>query len=399
MASVTPRKNRDGSVSWRVQFRIDGKMRQETFPVEKAAREFGVILDRVGAEPALATLRAREGRDVGVPTLREFVDTYLDPNSGMLTGIEKGTRAGYRSIADRSFLPILGPLPIDTITKDDVGRWVAWQEDQDSQRAGAGGKLAAKTVKNYHALLSSIFAAAVPKHRPDNPAFKTRLTRGIKREGVFLSRAEFATLYHFIPTYYRPLVVFLAGTGMRWGEATALRWGEVDLSANPPTARVIRAWKKGPTGTPVIGPPKSPKARRTVSLWPEIVDVLGEPRTGDQLVFQGMHSGKQVWYGSFNTRIWKRAVRDANDPVKCEDAGLLPIGKNPNIHDCRHSHASWLIAAGTPLPHIQARLGHEKITTTVDTYGHLLPDAHIQMSAIMADTLSEVLPALGVLTE
>jgi integrase len=46
----------------------------------------------------------------------------------------------------------------------------------------------------------------------------------------------------------------------------------------------------------------------------------------------------------------------------------------PRLHDLRHSHVAWLIAQGVPLPVIQARLGHEKITTTIDTYGHLLPD-------------------------
>ena len=43
------------------------------------------------------------------------------------------------------------------------------------------------------------------------------------------------------------------------------------------------------------------------------------------------------------------------------------------FHDLRHTHVAWLIAGGAPLPHIQARLGHESITTTIDTYGHLLP--------------------------
>src|SRR6185295_17155910 len=59
---------------------------------------------------------------------------------------------------------------------------------------------------------------------------------------------------------------------------------------------------------------------------------------------------------------WKAAV---------ERAGLEP---QPRIHDLRHSHVSWLIAAGIPLPVIQRRLGHEHIATTIDRYGHLLPD-------------------------
>jgi integrase len=44
------------------------------------------------------------------------------------------------------------------------------------------------------------------------------------------------------------------------------------------------------------------------------------------------------------------------------------------VHDLRHTHAAWLIAEGRPLPSIQARLGHESITTTIDRYGHLMPD-------------------------
>ncbi|MFD5790586.1 tyrosine-type recombinase/integrase [Streptomyces sp. NPDC127037] len=60
---------------------------------------------------------------------------------------------------------------------------------------------------------------------------------------------------------------------------------------------------------------------------------------------------------------WKSALDTANT------AGLT---KRPRIHDLRHTHASWLIAGKVPLPVIQARLGHEPITTTVDRYGHLL---------------------------
>ena len=396
MASVQPRRWKDGRVSWRVQFRVGAAMTSKSFEHEKGARQFGALVDRVGATAALAVWDARQAKHDDTPTLREWVDRYLAPESGIVTGIEPGTRAGYRSIADRSLLPILGELPVDAIDKTDVGRWVAWQEQQLSARRtnGVAAKISPKTVKNYHALLSSSLQAAVDaKLRTDNPAYRTRLTRGRKREGVFLSRAEFATVLHFIPAYYKPLVLFLAGTGTRWGEATAITWGDVELATTPPTARIEKAWKKGPDGTPVLGPPKSAKSRRTVSLWPEIVTALGSPGPGDQLLFPGALSGKQVWYGAFNTRIWKRAVAQANDAKACAAAGHLPVGKQPNIHDLRHTHASWLIHAGAPLPFVQARLGHEKITTTVDTYGHLLPDAHLQMAQIMADTMSNVLPA------
>ncbi|MEU3961173.1 tyrosine-type recombinase/integrase [Streptomyces buecherae] len=46
-----------------------------------------------------------------------------------------------------------------------------------------------------------------------------------------------------------------------------------------------------------------------------------------------------------------------------------------------HTHASWLIAGKVPLPVIQARLGHESITTTVDRYGHLLESSDDEVVA------------------
>jgi hypothetical protein len=57
-------------------------------------------------------------------------------------------------------------------------------------------------------------------------------------------------------------------------------------------------------------------------------------------------------------------------------------------HDLRHTHVAWLIAGGAPLPHIQARLGQESITTTIDTYGHLLPVGDELISRIIDAALT-----------
>lgn len=388
MASVTPRATASGEPVWRVQFRIDGKLRQETFPSPKAADEFGKLVDRVGGKAAREVLDRRRNNVKAVPTLNEWTEKYLDPESGILTGIEPGTRATYRSIAKNSFLEILGEYPVDAIEKADVGKWIEWQERQPSKRT-KGKKVAAKTVKNYHALLSNILKAATetnPPLRPDNPAHKTRLTKGLAREAVFLSPAEFARLVACIPEYYRPLVVFLAASQARWSEATALTWGDLNLDTVPPTVRIAKAWKKNPDGRPEIGVTKSKRGRRTVSLWPEVVEQLGTPGDPDALIFQGKLNHERIWYGSFNSRIWKPAV---------EAAGLT---RRPNIHDLRHTGASWLIADGQPLPYIQARLGHENITTTVQVYGHLLPDSHTRMSASLAGIMSDVLPVRGALS-
>ena len=83
---------------------------------------------------------------------------------------------------------------------------------------------------------------------------------------------------------------------------------------------------------------------------------------------------KDTW---FSDRIWMPAV------IK---AGIYP---RPRIHDLRHTHASILLAQNVPINIVQARMGHESIQTTVNIYGHLVPDA----GRIAAEAMQKALDA------
>lgn len=369
MARSTPFRNPSGERRWRVQFRIDGHGKQETFKTAEAAEKFAKLVNRVGGQQAREHLQARRSQGALI-TFGEWAEKYLDPRSGILTGIQPGTRRGYERIVNSALVPFFGDYPLDEIGRDDVGRWVEWIESQPSGR-DAGKLIAAKTVKNYQAVLSNVFKAAVDRDViPKNPARGVRITEGVSREGVFLTPYEFNQILQQVLPHYRPLVAFLVDTGCRWGEATALTWADINMSVRPTTARINKAWKKGVDGRPVLGPPKSKKSRRTVPLGDLSFDYLPPQGKPGDLVFQGV-SGGRIWYGPFNTRIWKRAVANAN------------IGKTPNIHDLRHTCASWLIAGGVPITDVQAQLGHEKIDTTASVYSHLAPDTHLTRSRVM----------------
>ncbi|MGR7002765.1 tyrosine-type recombinase/integrase [Yinghuangia aomiensis] len=71
------------------------------------------------------------------------------------------------------------------------------------------------------------------------------------------------------------------------------------------------------------------------------------------------------------------------------------LTKAPRPHDLRHTHVAWLIAARVPLPAIQARLGHESITTTVDRYGHLVRELDSQITAAVEQAMNPGLPQDG----
>lgn len=199
---------------------------------------------------------------------------------------------------------------------------------------------------------------------------------------ALISHNDFARLLDAVTEHYRPLVALLAGTGLRWGEATALQPEDFDLDGHSPTVRVSRAWKKGASG-PYLGAPKSRRGIRTVTLGTSLVELLRplvEATARGDLVFTSP-AGSRVQSQHFAYRVWRPAL---------ERAGLDHL----RVHDLRHTHASWLIAAGVSLPVIQRRLGHESIKTTVDVYGHLAPDAHAGAAEAADLAMSSALPQI-----
>jgi integrase len=99
-----------------------------------------------------------------------------------------------------------------------------------------------------------------------------------------------------------------------------------------------------------------------VALPKFLVDVLAghlaaSPPGEGGFVFQAPHGGP-LRRSNFRRRVWLPAV-------------AASVGEPMRFHDLRHSHVAILIAQGEHPKTIQARLGHAKISTTLDTYGHL----------------------------
>lgn len=239
-----------------------------------------------------------------------------------------------------------------------------------------------KTIANVHGLLSAAMTTAVRLgYRADNPCVGVELPKSVatRDEMTVLTRDEFGLLLSRVSGFYQPLVLTLVATGPRWGEATALTAGDVDLSARPATVRVTKAWKRDADRHWYVGPPKTKRARRTVSLPDDLVDVLLPLVAGkapDELLFTNT-VGSQLSSSRSWTTTWTPALNAACNPALADgspDPDAPRLTKRPRVHDLRHTHASWMIAAGTDLFVLQRRLGHESITTTTETYAHLMPD-------------------------
>lgn len=366
MSSIEDVKNRDGSTSYRVKFLHDGKRRTRTFIDARSRDSWRATLDLLGPDKALEILATpapvAEQRTVAAQ-IRHHIEH--------LTGVTDGTRTKYERIAAARLSGDLERVLLSDLTRDHVSRWVNAQTGSP------------KTIKNAHSLLSAALSSAVRDHLIDGNVAKgvqlPRLDSG-DDEHVYLTKHEVGVLLSLVDEHWRPVIAFLAQTGCRFSEATALAVGSVDTRSR--LARISRAWKYTAGGPPVLGAPKTRKSRRTIYYPPAIaamLDVHMRGRRPDDWVFTNTH-GNPVRNGPFHENVWQ-PVMDAFETL---------TGKRPRPHDLRHSYVSWAIAAGVSLPVIQRQLGHESIKTTVDVYGHLVPS---DMDA-MATTIGEDMPPI-----
>ena len=267
MASIEHRVYASGDEVWRVCYRHQGKQHRVTFSDEDRAQRWKALVE-VDAPAALRLLEAPTAGPT-VPTVAEWTRKHID----LLTGVTEGTKRDYRSHVAHDLDPHpIGAVRVDALTRADVAAWVNWLEHSR--------ELAGKTIRNRHSMLSAAITSAVEAgHAHANPAKGMRLPRTSHSEDeqLYLSREEFAVLLDGIQDHYRPLVLTLVGTGMRFGEATALIVGDVDLEGR--SIKIRRAFKR--TGkTPEIGTTKSDKSDRTVVAPPQVIEALRPLVTG-----------------------------------------------------------------------------------------------------------------------
>ncbi len=357
MATIEKRI-RTGRTSWRVRYRDpSGAQRNKSFILKRDAERFVVTVEQskiVGSyvDPALARI-----------TVGDWAARWLDGQAHL----KASTRERYAGILREHVLPRWSATKLADVTHSDVQTWVS---SLAATRAPA-------TVRKVHRVLSLVLTSAVKDGRlVRNPAAGVNLPRVVESERRYLTHEQVHALAAAAGAY-RLVVLFLAYTGVRFGELAALRVDRLDLLRR---RAVIAEAVTEVNGTLVWGTPKGHE-RRSVPIPRFLVDELAEHVNGssaDDLVFVG---GKGA---VLRVRTFRRAAFDAA-------AHLIGV-PDMHPHELRHTAASLTIASGADIKVVQQMLGHKSATMTLDLYGHLFPDRLDEV----ADALDAAARAAGV---
>lgn len=263
------------------------------------------------------------------------------------------TKANYKSVLDCHLLPEFKHREIGAISRMDVETFF-----NGMHKAGRSVELINRCVR---VLKSVLFFAMERQLIERNPLQRFRpyegKSAGKQNRGAF-SELEVRQLLVAARPHERALIGLLCFTGMRPGEAYALRERDVDLEAG--AAHIRRNWDwRGKLFTE----PKTDAGKRTVALsgWlvAELTSHLSTRDSDpDQLIF-ATRTGQALNPSNVRRDVWKKVI------VR---AGVRPL----DMYSLRHTFASFGRAAGEASFNVARAMGHSQSTLVDQVYAHSL---------------------------
>lgn len=228
---------------------------------------------------------------------------------------------------------------------------------------------------HYLSVINRIFKYAVLmdilNSNPFDKVIKPK-SRQTQRKGNFLTKEELKEFLKLAQTatlsYFFPLVHLMSYTGLRQGEALALKWSDIDFENKKITVDKTAARIKEKQ---TLQTPKTKNSKRVISIDPTTLSILKSWKKDQIKIYfkNGKHfegddnfiftNQRAEWVHIHNfIRYFKRFIADHK---------LKPI----TPHGLRHTHASLLFSAGVEPKNISDRLGHSTVQITLDLYTHI----------------------------
>ena len=438
MASIKPRPNKDGTVSYLITVSLgrdaEGRKLTETttfIPTSQAPTKAKKEAEAYAVE---FENQVKNGEVVSGDrvTVADFVKIWEE---NWLPAKTPTVQENYMSVLNLRVLPHIGKLKITAVRATHIDKIL-----KDEQAAGK----APKTVRMTFTVINSVFRYALKKqYIRENPCLRcddlppvtmktgndlqyftkeqaeTFLHDALTREYCFTFKGHNRTLKktgevyevptyverHSIPLQWRVYFTIAIFGGLRRGEMCALTWNDIDFEHK--TVSITKAIAKT-KAEQIVKSPKTAAGIREIVLPSECFVLLKKWKNEQRTLCLKMGS---AWLGHRDTKKTDDHPGDSFDenaifiqidngrPVDLSTPGhkfgeIIDLynstcqrerDKLPKIrlHDLRHTSATLLLSKNTDIETVARRLGHSKASVTLDIYGHALPENDRQAAAAL----------------
>ncbi len=275
---------------------------------------------------------------------------------------KKSTVKKLKGTINRYIRPYFKNKFIQDISRRDISRFHDYLLDKN---------LAISTAKSIHKDLSAIFNYAITEmgYLTVNVASEVGNIDAQEDNRLnYWTLEEFKVFLKVVDNLkYEALFMLLFFSGVRVGELLALTWQDIDFDNK--TIDINKRYYNTEIDTP-----KTKSSIRVIKIPQHTLNILAryklqtKPKT-DYVIFGDFY--KPMNQSSVNQQFYKYR----------KSSNLKEI----RLHDFRHSHASYLINNGYDIQIVSKRLGHHKVSTTLDIYSHLYPNKEDEAIAQMED--------------
>lgn len=295
-------------------------------------------------------------------TLSKYLNYWFDQYVYM--NCRKSTHVSYGNIIKRHIDPAIGHIKLKDLSPKILQEFF-------NNKANEG--ISKNFLSNISGVLSGSLKYAVypSQYIKDNPMQYIKVPSiDTKKEKIrTITVEEFNKIMpHFKDSFHEIPLMIAFHTGMRIGEITALQWNDIDFDKK--NIDINKSLMRLEKDVYIDGPTKTKSSMREVSIGDTLLNYLKK--------VQLQQKRDKLSYGQYYIKNDNRVcLKESGEHVKPSNLKYTErkirklLGRGFSFHDLRHTHATILIENGANIKYVQERLGHSKISTTMDTYAHV----------------------------